>query len=88
MPDTKNALIRYKYLDDLLSDRHHYYSKREIWEKCCEKLVDNGYKDITLRCIQEDIKFLEYALFYANLESIIRHWSILCESCVHAFHDK
>lgn len=68
MPETKNALIRYKYLDDLLSDRHHYYSTREIWEKCCEKLVDNGYKDVTLRCIQEDIKFLEYAPFYADLE--------------------
>jgi len=68
MPDTKNALIRYKYLDDLLSDRHHYYSTREIWEKCCEKLVDNGYKDVTLRCIQDDIKFLEYAPFYADIE--------------------
>ena len=68
MPETKNALIRYKYLDDLLSDRHHYYSTREIWEKCCEKLVDNGYKDVTLRCIQDDIKFLEYAPFYADIE--------------------
>lgn len=68
MPETKNALIRYKYLDDLLSDRHHYFSTREIWEKCCERLIDSGYKDVTLRCIQEDIKFLEYAPFYADIE--------------------
>ena len=68
MPETKNALIRYKYLDDLLSDRHHYFSTREIWEKCCEKLIDSGYKDVTLRCIQEDIKFFEYAPFYADIE--------------------
>lgn len=85
MPDTKNALIRYKYLDDLVSDRHHYYSTREIWEKCCEKLVDNGYKDVTLRCIQEDIKFLEYAPFYANLESIIKHWIILLRKLCSCF---
>ena len=67
MPETKSAILRYKYLDDLLSDRHHYYSTREIWEKCSNKLVDNGYDRVTLRCIQEDINFLKCAPFRANI---------------------
>lgn len=66
MPTTKNALLRYKYLDDLLSDRHHYYTTRELWEKCNEKLGEDGA--VTLRCIQDDIKDLEYEPFYAELE--------------------
>jgi len=68
MPETKNAIIRYKYLDDLLSDRHHYYSTREIWEKCRDRLSDNGYGKVTLRCIQKDLIFLTSAPFYAEIE--------------------
>lgn len=68
MPTNKNAIVRYKYLDDLLSDRHHYYNTRELWEKCNEKLVNNGFSEVSLRWIQEDIKFLEYAPFYAPIE--------------------
>ena len=33
MPINKNALIRYKYLDRLLSDRHHYYDINDLTEK-------------------------------------------------------
>ena len=30
MPANKNAVTRYKYLDDLLSDRHHYYDIHDL----------------------------------------------------------
>ena len=33
MPINKNALIRYKYLDRLLSDQHHYYDINDLTEK-------------------------------------------------------
>ena len=33
MPVNKNAFIRYKYLDKLLSDRHHYYDINDLTEK-------------------------------------------------------
>lgn len=68
MPTNKNALSRFKYLDDLLSDRHHYYSIRELWEKCCEKLVNDGFSPVDKHTTEKDIKFLEYAPFYAPIE--------------------
>ena len=33
MPTNKNAFIRYKYLDELLSDRNHYYDINDMTEK-------------------------------------------------------
>lgn len=68
MPTNKNALARFKYLDELLQDRHHYYSIRELWEKCNEKLVTDGFSPIQKRCTEKDIVFLEYAPFYAPIE--------------------
>gem|GEM_PF-5799864 len=35
MPTNKNAFIRYKYLDRLLSDRHHYYDRSNLTEIDC-----------------------------------------------------
>lgn len=68
MPTNKNALARFKYLDDLLQDRHHYYSIRELWEKCNEKLANDGFSTVEKRCTEKDIKFLEYAPFSAPIE--------------------
>lgn len=70
MPTNKNALARFKYLDDLLSDRHHYYSIRELWEKCNEKLENDGFLTVNKRCTEKDIVFLEYAPFYAPIERV------------------
>lgn len=32
MPTNKNALVRYRRLDRLLSDHHHYYNIHELTE--------------------------------------------------------
>jgi len=37
MPTNKNALIRYKYLDELLSDQRHYYDIHDLTEICNNK---------------------------------------------------
>ena len=42
MPTNKNALTRYKYLDEMLSDRHHFYDIHDLTKKCNEKLIDAG----------------------------------------------
>ena len=68
MPTNKNALVRYKYLDDLLSDRHHYYDIHDLTELCNEKLTEAGYPEVTQRCIEKDLNFLEYAPFYADID--------------------
>ena len=62
------ALTRYKYLDEMLSDRHHFYDIHDLTEKCNEKLVDAGFPEVSQRCIEKDINYLEYDPFYAEIE--------------------
>lgn len=33
MPTNKNTIMRYKYLDRLLSDHYHYYDIHDLTEK-------------------------------------------------------
>ena len=59
MPTNKNALIRYKYLDGLLSDHHHYYDIHDLTERVNEMLYENGFPEVTQRCIEKDLNTLE-----------------------------
>lgn len=68
MPTNKNALTRYKFLDEMLSDRHHFYDIHDLTERCNEKLIDGGFPEVSQRCIEKDINYLEYAPFYAEIE--------------------
>ena len=68
MPNNKNALIRYKYLDELLSDRHHYYDIHDLTEMCNERLYEDGFPEVTQRCIEKDIVFMQEAPFNAEIE--------------------
>ncbi len=71
MPSNKNALTRIVYLDEYLSDRLHHYTASEIKEKCNERLYDAGLPEVSLRCIEKDINYLEYAPFYAEIERFV-----------------
>lgn len=68
MPSNKNALTRYKYLDEMLSDRHHFFDINDLTEKCNEKLANAGFPEVTRRCIEKDIHYLEYDPFFAEIE--------------------
>lgn len=68
MPSNKNALVRYKYLDEMLSNRHHYYTIKDLTDKCNEKLREDEQPEVSKRCIEKDIKFLEFAPFFAEIE--------------------
>lgn len=68
MPTNKNAIVRYKIIDDILSDCHHYYDINDITRVVNERLVDGGYLEVTRRCIEKDLNFLESAPFYADIE--------------------
>lgn len=70
MPTNKNALIRYKYLDKLLSDYHHYYDIHDLTDKVNDMLYKDGFPEVTQRCIEKDLNALEYAPFYAPIERI------------------
>lgn len=68
MPTNKNALIRYKYLDEMLSNRYHYYTMNDLTNHCNKKLREAGLPEVTKRCIEKDILFLEYQPFFAEIE--------------------
>ena len=67
MPTNKNALIRYKYLDRFLSDHHHYYDIHDLTEKVNDMLYEDGFPEVTQRCIEKDLNTLEYAPFSAPI---------------------
>lgn len=55
MPANKNAIVRYQILDDLLSDRHHYYTRGELCDRCNKKLAEKGYPAVSKRTIEFDL---------------------------------
>lgn len=62
MPANKNAMTRYKILDDLLSCRYHNYSLDDLTEEVNKRLAElypdtNG---VGRRTIEKDIFYLEY----------------------------
>ena len=67
MPKTKNALIRFKYLDRLLSDCHHYYDIHDLTRIVNEQLVANGFESVGQRCIEKDLVEMT-GLFGAPIE--------------------
>lgn len=79
MPTNKNALIRYKYLDKLLSDYHHFYDIHDLTEKVNDMLYEDGFPEVTQRCIEKDINTLEYAPFSAPIERFNKNG----KRCIH-----
>lgn len=67
MAVNKNAVIRYMYLDQMLSDRHHYYTRSELTEKCNEKLLADGFGEVTKRTVEMDILALQDAPFSMDI---------------------
>lgn len=51
MPANKNALVRYRYLDELLSSRVKYYTRQELTDKLNEHLA----KPVGKRCVEKDL---------------------------------
>lgn len=68
MPTNKNAIVRYKYLDKMLSDRYHYYDIHDLTDKCNEWLEFDGFQCVSQRCIEKDINELSFSPFSADIE--------------------
>ena len=67
MPTNKNAFIRYKHLDNLLSDHHHFYDIHDLTEKVNDMLYEDGFPEVSQRCIEKDLNTLEFAPFSAPI---------------------
>lgn len=70
MPKNKNAMTRYKILDELLSNKYHNYSLDDLTEEVNNRLSDiNPDTDgISRRTIEMDIKYLEESGLFKDLE--------------------
>ena len=73
----KNAIMRYKILDSLLSNRNRYYSISELLEKVNEALVLDGMEPVSRRCIEKDLNTLECAPYEAAIERV-RYYGKKC----------
>ncbi len=60
MPVNKNAMSRYKILDELLSNRYHNYSLDDLTAEVNARLNELNVDSVTRRCIEKDIQYLEY----------------------------
>lgn len=71
MPVNKNAITRFKVLDDLLSNRYHSYTIDDIVDEVNNHLIDLGVEPVSRRCIEKDIAYLrgENSPFLADIES-------------------
>jgi predicted DNA-binding transcriptional regulator YafY len=70
VPINKNAIARYKILDELLSSRYHNYSLDDLTDEVNRRLAEM-YPDgdnVVRRTIEKDIHFLEYDPFFAEIE--------------------
>lgn len=59
MPTNKDALIRVKILDELLSDNGHRYTWNELFDAVNERLRQLDKTAVTRRCIEKDVAFIE-----------------------------
>ena len=68
MPANKNAVLRYKFIDELLSDSHHHYNMEDLLKAVNLRLEINGSQQIALRTLQLDIKAMQDEVFNAPIE--------------------
>ena len=70
MPTNKNAFIRYKYLDRLLSDQHYYYDINDLTEKVNNMMERDGLgMSIVRRTIEKDLLNMQLAPISAPIDS-------------------
>ena len=60
MPANKNALIRYKTIDNCLRRRHRRWTLNDLVEACCDSLYDaEGIsRGVSVRTVQSDIQMM------------------------------
>lgn len=91
MPTNKNALARYRYLDEMLASRHHFYDIHDLTERCNERLVDDGLPTVTQRCVEKDLNFIECEPFGGEIERFVtngKHCIRYADPSFSIFHKK
>ena len=68
MPSNKSAVLRYKFIDELLSDSHHVYNMEDLLKEVNFRLEMNGNQQISIRTLQLDVKAMQDEVFSAPIE--------------------
>jgi len=76
MPTNKNALTRYKILDELLSDRYHCYTLDSLTEIVGRRMEEMGQSPVTRRQIEKDLLYIE-----TDLEGDIERYTANGDAC-------
>jgi muramidase (phage lysozyme) len=72
MPTNKNAQLRYQILDRCFSDKHRRYTIDDLLEKVNEALLDLTGREVSLRQIRDDIKYMRDRVTYdAPIEAVV-----------------
>ena len=71
MPTNKNALLRYRILDDCFRNRQRHYYIEDLVDKVNEAFLDLYGETVSLRQIRDDIKHMRDRVSYnAPIETI------------------
>lgn len=68
MPANKNAVIRYKILDELLSKRQLHYNTKALQDECNKALMNLGYDPVVERVIEKDLAFIQGEPFNVEIK--------------------
>ena len=68
MPANKNAETRYKIIDQLLANRYHHYSTKDLRQLVNEELEELDIASVSRRTIEYDLNYLEHGPFQADIE--------------------
>ena len=60
MPANKNALIRYKTIDNCLRNRYRKWTLEDLVDACCQALyeMEGLSKGVSVRTVQNDIQMM------------------------------
>lgn len=70
MPLDKNKILRYQIIDKCLRDTTRRYKMADLREYCNKALRRNGYKECSLRTIQNDVKALQGEPYCMELDAV------------------
>ena len=80
MPANKNAVRRYMILDQLLSDRNHYYTRKQLFEAVQAALqrIDDTF-NVSKRTIEMDLYDMEEIFdIIINTDKVVDGKHVIC----------
>ena len=85
MPTNKNAQLRYQILDRCFSDFSRKYEIQDLVDKVSDALYELYGKEVSLRQIREDIKYMRDRVTY---NAPIKAYPLVGKRCYYRYEDR